>query len=180
MPPLAAAIPAVTAAMTAAAPAITAIGTAGGIATSLYGASVTAQGYKDAAANAQALGQYQQSQYLEEGNTAVAEAQRAKEERERKGALVQSSLIARGAGSGIDVSTGSPNVLSQQIAGRSEYASLMDLSRGEDMAAGYTNMGAAAKYQADLKESLVGNETAGAYANAASSIFGTLGRFKYG
>ena len=168
------------AAMTAAAPALTAISTVGGIAASVMGASTQAEGYRAQAANAEALGQYQQKQYLEESYTSVAEAQRQAEEQRRRGNLVQSTLVARAAGSGVDASAGSVNKLSQDIAGRSEYASLMDLSRGQDMAAGYINQGAGAKYQGDLAESLVPQEVAGAYAGAASSVFGSLGRFKYG
>lgn len=186
MPPLAAAVGAAAAAVgTAVSTAgvggvMSGLATAGGLATSLYGAGVQAQGYREQAANAEALGQYQQAQYLEEGNTAVAQSQRAMEEQTRKGRLVQSTLVARGAGAGLDTSMGSVSDLSQNIAGRNEYASLMDLSRGQDMAAGYMNMGAGAKYQGDLAESMVPQETAGAYANAASSMFGTLGRFKFG
>ena len=182
MPPLAAAASAAAAAVgsaIAAAP-LTALATVGGMATSLIGASVQARGYQQQADNAEALGRYQQLQYAQEGDTAVAQAQRGMEDTQRKERLLQSTLVARGAGSGLDTSMGSVSDLSQNIAGRSEYASLMDLSHGQDMAAGYTNMGAGAKYQGDLTASMVPEQTAGAYAGGASSIFSTLGRFKYG
>ncbi len=180
MPPLVAAVPAMAAAMTAAAPAMTAIATAGGLAATVMGANVQKQGIEQQAANAEALGTYQQMQYQQEGYTAVAQAQRQAEEQRRKGNLVQSTLVARGAANGLDTTMGSVNDLSQNIAGRSEYASLMDLSRGQDMAAGYMNMGQGAKYQGDLAESMVPQQTAAANINAASSVFGTLGKFKYG
>jgi hypothetical protein len=179
MPPLAAAIPAAIAAITPAT-AISGLATAGGLAATIMGANVQKQGIAEQAENAEALGTYQQEQYLQEADTSVAQSQRAMEEQQRKGKLVESTLVARGAGSGLDTTMGSVSELGQNIAGRSEYASLMDLSRGQDMAAGFTNMGAGAKYQGDLAESMVPQQTAAANINAASSVFSTLGRFKYG
>jgi hypothetical protein len=184
MPPLAeaaaAAAAAIGPAMAASAPALSAISTVAGIGTSLIGAGVQAQGVEQQAANAEALGQYQQQQYVEQGNQAIAESQRGAEEVQRKEKLLQSTLIARGAGNGVDASMGSVNKLGQDIAGRAEYSSLMDLSRGQDLATGYTNQGSAAKYQGDLTASLAPQQESAAYIGAASSIFSTLGKFKYG
>lgn len=155
---------------------LAAVAAVAGMTTSLIGASTAAEGYKQQAANAQALGQYQSAQYQQEADTAVATSQRKMEEQQRTGKLVESKLIARGAGSGLDTSTGSVNLLGQQIAGRNEYSSLMDLSHGQDLASGYQNMGASALYQGNLTASMAPTQEAGAWATGASSIFGTLGK----
>lgn len=147
-----------------------------GAATSVAGGLISAGGDAAAGANAQALGQYQNAQFQQEADTSVARAQRKMEEQQRTGKLVASKLQANSAGSGLTPQVGSTSVLNQQIAGRSTYSALNDLSAGEDLAAGYENQGAAAEYQGNLKESLVPEEQFGAYAGAASSAFGTLGK----
>lgn len=147
-----------------------------GAATSLVGGVVQAQGAAAQGRNAEALGKYQAEQYEQEAETSVARAQRKMEEQQRKGKLTQSMLTARGAGSGIDPSVGSTNILGQEIEGRNTYAALSDLAAGKDVAAGFENQAAAAKYQGDLAESMVPEEQIGAYAGAASSAFGTLGK----
>lgn len=162
MPPLVAAIPIASAVV--------------GAGTSILGGVAAASGDAAAGANAQALGQYQAAQYDQEADTSVARAQRKMEEQNRKGQLVQSTLQARSAGAGLSPGVGSTSVLSQQIAGRSTYSALTDLSAGEDLAAGYENQANGARYQGDLAESRVPEEEIGAYAGAASSAFGTLGK----
>ena len=164
--PLAAAIPVITMVASTAA--------------SVVGMSAQAQGIQQEAANAQALGQYQQAQLAQEADTSVSMAQRKADEQRRRGQLMQSQLVARGAGSGLDTTMGSASDLSQQIAGRSEYSSLMDLSKGQDMAAGYMNQGAGDLYQGKLDASLVPERLAGTYASGASSIASTLGKFNFG
>lgn len=148
-----------------------------GVATSLAGGAISAAGAAEQGANAQAEGQYEQAQYEQESDTSVARAQRKAEEQRRRGTLVQSQLVARGAGAGLNPAVGSTSVLSQQIAGRSEYSELNDLAAGQDMAAGYENMGEAAAYRGRLAQSMVPIEEAGSFAGAASSAFGTIGRF---
>lgn len=162
MPPLAAAAPL--------------IGAVVGAGTSIAGGIMSANGDAAAGANAVALGKYQAAQYEQEADTSVARAQRKMEEQMRTGMLVASKLQANSAGSGLTPQVGSTSVLNQQIAGRSTYSALNDLSAGEDLAAGYENQGNAAIYQGDLKESLVPQEQFGAYAGAAASAFGTLGK----
>lgn len=152
------------------------IGAVAGAATSAVGGITAANGDAAAGANAQALGQYQAAQYEQEADTSVARAQRKMEEEQRRGMLVQSTLQARGAGAGIVPQVGSTSLLGQQIAGRTTYSALTDLSAGQDLAAGYENQAAGAKYQGDLAESVVPEEQIGAYAGAASSAFGTLGK----
>lgn len=162
MPPLAAAIPLVSAVV--------------GAGTSIAGGLVSAGGDAAAGRNAQALGEYQAEQLQQEGETSVARAQRKMEDQQRRTKLVQSSLQAKGAGSGIDVSTGSTNVLSGKIESRGTYSALSDLASGEDQAVGFENQAAADEYQGNLARSLVPEEQFGAYAGAASSAFGTLGK----
>lgn len=152
------------------------IGTVVGVGTSLAGGIAAANGDAAAGANAQALGQYQAAQFEQEADTSVARAQRKMEEQQRTGKLIQSKLQANSAGSGLTPGVGSTSILSQQIEGRSTYSALTDLASGEDLAAGYENQAEGALYQGDLKKSLVPEEQFGAYAGAASSAFGTLGK----
>lgn len=147
-----------------------------GAATSLVGGAVQAGGAAAQGSNALALGQYESAQYQQEADTSVARSQRKMQEQQRKGQLTQSTLVARAAGSGLNPSVGSVNVLGQQIAGRNTFASLSDLAAGEDVAAGYENQSNAALYQGELAKSMVPEEEIGAYAGGASSAFGTLGR----
>lgn len=162
MPPLAAAAPA--------------IGAVVGAGTSILGGITAANGAAAQGANAEALGQYEAEQYQQEGETSVARAQRKMLDQQRQNKLVASSQLARGAAGGTDPSMGSTNILMQQTQGRGTYAALSDLAAGEDQQSGFENQAAAAEYQGNLARSLVPEEQVGAYAGAASSAFGTLGR----
>jgi hypothetical protein len=171
-----AALAAGTAAASAAAP----VATAASIGASALGGVAGIVGDQAAGKNAVALGNYQQQQYQQEADTSVARAQRKMLEEQRKGQLVQSQLVARGAGAGIDPSVGSTNVLSQQIAGRTEYSALSDLAGGQDVAAGYENVGEADVYQGQLTASTEPQREIGTAASAAGSIFNTLGKTNFG
>lgn len=148
----------------------------GAAALSAIGTAVSASGTIAAGQNAQALGQFQQTEYAQQGETDVATAQRKMLEQQRTGRLVQSQLVARAAGGGSTPSTGSDVNLSSQIAGRSTYNSLMDLSAGQNVAAGLTNQGSAAAYQGNLSAALAPTAALGTIAGGAGSIFAGLSR----
>ncbi len=166
--------------LAAAIPAISAISTIGGIGMSALGAMSQARGIAAEAQNAQALGQYENQQYLQEGYTQVASAQRKAEEQDRRGKMIQSQLVARAAGGGTEPSLGSTSILGQEIAGRNEYSSLMDLAHGQDIATGYLNAGQAAVYQGNLTAAMAPEKETASYISGASSIFGTLGKMNWG
>jgi hypothetical protein len=146
--------------LTMAAMAMTAIGT-----------GISAAGTIAAGQNAEAMGQFQQKEYAEQGMNDVATSQRKMLDQQRTGKMVQSQLVARAAGAGLNPSVGSVVGLSSQIAGRSTYNSLMDLSQGRNAAAGLTNMGDAARYQGDLTNSVAPMEAIGTIASGAGSMF---------
>lgn len=150
---------------------------AAGLASTALGAGISAESSLAAGRNAEAMGRYQQAQAMEEGDTAVARAQRKMEDEKRKTQLVQSSLTARAAGAGMTPTTGTASVLSQQIQQRGTYAALMDLAQGQDIAAGYKNVGNAAKYQGDLAEAEAPLAAAGSIAGGAGSMFSMAGKY---
>ena len=135
------------------------------------GTGISAAGTIAAGRNAQQMGVFQQKEYGEQAMNDVATAQRKMLDQQRTGEMVQSQLVARAAGAGLNPSVGSVAGLSSQIAGRSTYNSLMDLSQGRNAAAGLTNMGDAALYQGDLTESVAPMEAAGTIASGAGSMF---------
>jgi hypothetical protein len=124
--------------------------------------------------NAKAMGQFQQAEYAQQGETATATAQRAMLEQRREGTLVESTLQARSAGQGTTSTDPSTLNLGRQIAGRSEYSALMDLSQGENQQAGLTNMGAAAAYGGNIAQTGDMYSAYGTIAGSAGSAFRTL------
>jgi hypothetical protein len=140
------------------------------------GTGISAAGSIAAGQNAAALGQFQQKEYGEQAMNDVATSQRKMLDEQRKGKEIQSQLVARAAGNGLNPSVGSVVGLSSQIAGRSTYNSLMDLSQGRNAAAGLTNMGSAARYQGDLTNSLAPMEAIGTIASGAGSMFMTAAK----
>jgi len=147
------------------------------LASTALGAGISAASSIAAGKNAEALGKYQQEQAQQEGYTAIARAQRRAEDQQRRTQLVQSSLTARAAGASMTPSVGTANVLTGQIGQRGAYAALMDLAQGKDIAAGYTNIGQAERYQGDLAESMAPLQAAGSLAGGAASMFSTAGRY---
>ena len=141
------------------------------------GTGISAAGTIAAGNNAQQMGVFQQKEYGQQAMDAVATSQRKMLDEQRKGKEIQSQLVARAAGNGLNPATGSVLGLSSQIAGRSTYNSLMDLSQGRNTAAGLTNMGDAARYQGDLTESLAPMEAIGTIASGAGSMFMTAAKF---
>jgi hypothetical protein len=161
-------------------PALAPIALGGSLLTSAIGAGMSAGGSLAAGANAQQMGQFQQQEYQQQGDSAVATAQRSMLEQQRQTKVVQSQLQARAAGDGGSATSGSVLNVSSQIAGRGEYNSLMDLSQGQNQAAGLTNMGDAALYQGNLANAMSKYSAAGSIAGGAGSMFSTLSRFGSG
>jgi hypothetical protein len=145
------------------------------IGSSVLGTAIGAAGTLAAGQSAKQLGQYQQQEYLQQADTDTAVGQRKMLEEQRQGQLVQSTLQARGAASGVSGTSNSVLNLGRQIAGRTEYNSLMALSAGQDQAAGLVGMGNAAAYSGDLRQ--IGSEysAVGTLAGGAGGILRQLG-----
>ena len=154
-------------ALASAAPALGAVGTVA----SLAGAGLGAAGTLAAGNNAKAMGIYQQKEYNMQADTATATGQRGMLEERRKAGLVQSRLVAQAGASGVDPTSGSVLSLSGDIAKRGEYNALMDLSQGQNQAAGLRNQGSAARYGGNIAQE--GDEwgAAGTLAGGVGSAF---------
>lgn len=168
--PLLAVGAAIGSAMAAAGPALSVAGTVA----SLAGAAVGAGGAMAAGQNAAALGRYQQAEYVQQAETATAMGQRGMLEQRRQAGLVQSTLQARAAASGVDPTSGSVLNLSGNIAKRGEYNALMSLSEGENQAAGLYNQGEAASYQGQLTQQADKYAAVGTVASGVGSMFRSL------
>ena len=144
------------------------------------GTGISAAGSIAAGQNAQAMGNFQQREYGEQAMNDVATGQRKMLDQQRQGDIVKSRLVAAAAGNGINATDGSTSVLGQQIAGRSEYSSLMDLSQSRNAAAGLTNMGSGAKYQGDLSNAMAPYAAFGSVAGGAGSMFKDASKIQWG
>ncbi len=157
------------------------------LASTVASTAIGAAGTIAAGNNAAAMGQYQQQEYAQQAETATATGQRAMLEERRKTGLVESTLQARAAGGGGSATSGSALSLNRQIAGRGEYNALMDLSQGQNQAAGLTNMGNAAAYSGQLAKqgddmSAIGTIAGGAGSFAQTYMYGSgrMGPYAYG
>jgi len=145
-----------------------------GAVTSLAGAAVGAAGTMAAGANAKAMGEYQQKEAMQQAESSTAMGQRQMEEQRRQTRLVQSTLQARAAASGVDATSPSVLNLSGNIAKRGEYNALMSLSEGQNQAAGLYNQGEAAKYQGEITQQSDTLSAAGTMASGVGSMFRSL------
>lgn len=137
-------------------------------------AGIGAAGTIAAGNNAAAMGQYQQKEYEQQAETATATGQRSMLEERRKTGLVESSLQARAAGAGGTATDPSVLGLGSQIAKRGEYNALMDLSQGQNQAAGLQNQGNAAVYGGTIAQEGDQWSAAGTLAGGVGSFANTL------
>lgn len=144
--------------------------TALSIGSTLVATGVGAAGTLAAGQNSEALGRYQNQEYQQQADTATATGQRAMLEERRKTALVESTLTARAAAQGGSPTAPSTLALGRQIAGRGEYNALMDLSQGENQAAGLKGEGQAAEYSGELANEGDVYSAAGTIAGGAGSM----------
>ncbi len=150
-----------------------------GMAAGLVGTAISAASTISAGQNAQALGNYEAAQHIQDSMLDTAFGQRKMLDQQYKDKFIQSQLVARAAGSGLDPSIGSPNVLSQQIAGRGTYNALSDLAQGQARATTQENLASGARYQGDLAESQVPLQLAGTIAGGAGSFFSQGQKLRY-
>ena len=141
------------------------------MASTVAGTAISAAGSIAAGQNAQQMGLFQQQEYTQQAESDVATSQRKMLDQQRQEKMVQSQLVARASGGGLNAVGGSVTGLSSQIAGRGTYNSLMDLSQGENAAAGLTNMGSGARYGGDLAASMAPYAALGSIAGGSSSMF---------
>lgn len=127
---------------------------------------------------------YRATQLRQQAQEARASQQRMALETQRKGDLVQSTLRARAAAGGGGATDNTVLNLGRQIAGRTEYESLLDMYKGENAAIGLEDAANAAIYQgkvaergAQYKAAGYGYQTQGTLAQSAGSMaqqFGSL------
>ncbi len=127
---------------------------------------------------------YRATQLRQQAQEARASQQRAALETQRKGGLVQSSLRARAAAGGGGATDNTVLNLTGQIAGRTEFESLIDMFKGEQAGRGLEDAanaaiygGQVAKQGAAFKAAGYGYQTAGTIAQSQGSMaqqFGSL------
>lgn len=127
---------------------------------------------------------YRATQLRQQAQEARAVQQRMALETRRKGDIVQSTLRARAAASGGGATDNTVLNLAGQIAGRTEYESLLEMYKGENAARGLEDAATAAIYQGEVakrgsqyKAAGYGFQTQGTIAQSAGSMaqqFGSL------
>lgn len=125
---------------------------------------------------------YKATQLRQQAQEARASAQRMALETQRKGDLAQSTLRARAAAGGGKATDNTVLNLAGQIAGRTEYESLLDMYKGENSARGLEDAADAAIWQGDiakqaagLKVRGIGAQTQGTIASSVGSLASSIG-----
>lgn len=126
--------------------------------------------------------EYRATQLRQQAQEARASQQRVALETQRKGDLVQSTLRARAAAGGGGATDNTVLNLTRQIAGRTEYESLLEMYKGENAARGMEDAANAAIYQgkvgqvaAGLQGEAIGYQTRGTIAQSMGSLGRAVG-----
>lgn len=159
-------------------------GTAASAKTARIAGAVAQAGAQAEGDNAVAAADYKATQLRQQAQEARASQQRAAFETRRKGDLAQSTLRARAAAGGGGATDNTVLNLTGQIAGRTEFESLVDMYKGENAARGLEDAanaaiygGKVAKQAAGFKAAGYGYQTAGTIAQSQGSMasqFGSL------
>ena len=159
-------------------------GTAQSAKTARLAGAVAQAGAQAEGDNAVAAADYKATQLRQQAQEARASQQRAAFETRRKGDLAQSTLRARAAAGGGGATDNTVLNLTGQIAGRTEFESLVDMYKGENAARGLEDAanaaiygGKVAKQAAGFKAAGYGYQTAGTIAQSQGSMasqFGSL------
>ena len=159
-------------------------GTANSMSTAKKAGALAQAGAYAEGENAMAAADYKATQLRQQAQEARAAQQRAALETQRKGDLTLSTLRARAAAGGGGAADGSVLKLAGDIAGRTEYQSLIDMYKGENAARGLEGAadaaiygGKVAKQGAAFKAAGYGYQTAGTIAQSQGSMaqqFGSL------
>lgn len=159
-------------------------GTAASAKTARLAGAVAQAGAQAEGDNAVAAADYRATQLRQQAQEARASQQRAALETQRKGNLAQSTLRARAAAGGGGATDNTVLNLTGQIAGRTEFESLVDMYKGENAARGLEDAanaaiygGKVAKQAAGFKAAGYGYQTAGTIAQSQGSMasqFGSL------
>lgn len=148
--------------------------TLGGMALGAVGSGISAAGTLAGGKMAKQASQFEAAQLTNEGQTAVASSQRTMQEQQRKTGLVQSTLQARAAASGAGATDPTVLQVGQQIAGRGEQNSLMDLFEGQNRQSQYAGEAEGRLYSGEAAE--MGSEL-GAAGTIAGGIGGMFQKF---
>lgn len=137
--------------------------TLGSLALAGIGTAVSAAGTLAAGADADKAYQFKARQEDMAAQESRASSQRGALEKRREGELIQSKLQARAAASGAGASDPGVVALGEDIAGRGEYESLMEMYKGENRARGLEDKAMASRMSGDAART-------GSYFNAAGTI----------
>jgi hypothetical protein len=160
--------------------------TAAGAATSAAGTIAGGRAAQLSGQAANASANYTAQQLESNAAAATAAGQRRMLDTQDKSRLLQSTAIARAAGSGTNPGVGSPLATVGDIAQRGSYKAAMDLWSGQNTATGLINQAAGARYSGNA--ALIGGNlamtgadygAAGTIAGAAGSMVSSYGRYAY-
>ena len=139
---------------------------------SVVGTLAVASGEASAGSAANASAEFQAAQLTQQAGQARASAQRAAMEARRQGRLKASAAQARGAASG----AGGHESLVADIAAESEFAALVALHNGEEVARGMETQANAARITGKSKQSAGQFEAFTTLLSGASTMFLRFGQ----
>lgn len=152
---------------------------AGSMAATAIGGGIAAEGTIAGGKFAQQAAEYKRSQDIINSSQALAAGQRQMFGQEENARMALSTLRARAAGSGVDLTSPGAVGLASDIAGRGSYNSAMALWQGQNTAA--SDLTQAAADRASGEAAMTGSEyaAAGTIANAGASMLSTYGTYNY-
>ena len=122
--------------------------------------------------------QYKATQDTINATQAIAASQRQALDKQQQARMAISSLRARGAASGVNLTSPSSVSIASSIAGKGKYQSLMDMWQGQNTATGLLNQAAAERYSGAAAETGATYSALGTIASMGGSmakIYGKLG-----
>ena len=142
------------------------------------GGGINAMGTIAGGQMANQAAQYKATQDTINASQAMAAGQRQALDKTLQTRMALSSLRARGAASGVDLTSPSAVGLAGGIGARGKYQSLMDMWQGQNQATGLLNQAAAERYSGQAAQTGASYSALGTIASMGGSmarIYGRLG-----
>ena len=142
------------------------------------GGAVNAAGTIAGGQMANQAAQYKATQDTINASQAIAASQRQALDKQQQTRMAISSLRARGAASGVNLTSPSAVGLASSIAGRGSYQAAMELWQGQNTATGLLNQAATERYSGAAAETGAAYSALGTIASMGGSmakIYGKLG-----
>ena len=124
--------------------------------------------------------QYKAAQDTINASQAIAAGQRQALDKQQQTRMAISSLRARGAASGVNLTSPSSVGLASSIAGRGSYQAAMELWQGQNTATGLLNQAAGERYSGAAAETGATYSALGTIASMGGSMAKIYGKLGYG